>query len=123
MTNRFAVFVAALLLIGCASMRPQADLNHIAFIGTAAGDTITSVYAIEQGAAEANPLYGTGEPAVAALVGVKVAGWFVLRWVENKMPENRWMRTLLWAPAVALASYSIVHNIRLGRSLAEGDRR
>jgi len=113
------VVLAALLLLGCASVRPQIDPLHIAYIGTATTDTLTSIRAMEHGGVETSPIYG-GAPPAAVLIGAKVAGWLVLRWVDSILPEDTptGMRLLLWGIPIAIQTYGTIKNIKVGNKLS-----
>ena len=117
--NKLVIVVFIMVLLtGCASVQPQVDPYHVAWIGTAVADTATTAYAIDQGLVETNLLYG-GTPSSAVLIGAKVGGWFILRWVDSQIPAGTspWLRTLLWVPSIALQSYSTIHNVKISQSV------
>ena len=112
--------VACLLLFGCASVRPQLDPLHVAYIGTAGTEVYSTSYAVGAGAVETNAILGE-QPNLAALIGTKVGGWLVLRFVESLLPEEapRGMKILLWGVPVALQVYGTINNIKVGNRLTE----
>jgi hypothetical protein len=116
--NKLFVVASCILLLGCASMQPQVDIYQVAYIGTAVTDTTATMYVMNQGGVETNPIYG-GTPAPITLVGAKLAGWFLLKWVDSNLPDNAspWMKFALWTPMIALQTYSTIHNTRLGNKL------
>jgi hypothetical protein len=91
----------------------------VTYIGTATTDTLASIRAIERGGVETNPLYGGASPA-AVLIGAKVVGWLVLRWVDSILPEDtpKGLRLLLWGIPIAIQTYGTIRNIKVGNKLA-----
>lgn len=110
--------LAALIIMawcGCASVRPQHP-SHFGYAVSATGDAVSTAAALKTGATEANLILGE-HPNGYALVGMKVAGYFVLRgcelWLESHLGQELswWQRSLLWAPAIAIQSWATFHNL------------
>ena len=88
MSLAIAVLAITIFASGCASVRPQADPAHFAYLAAAAADTATTQSALARGGTEMNPLLGEN-PSVGRVVALKAVTFMGLRSVEN-----RWQRKL-----------------------------
>lgn len=110
MLRKGSVILLALALTGCASfmqtVRPN-HLGHTGYIGAQTADVITTRYAIDRGATEANPLLGDN-PGTTKLIVWKAGIWYALRamevgWERELGRDLHWYeRFLFWGPGMVL---------------------
>ena len=116
---RVTFIIASLTLSGCA-IAPKPNIAHAGFIAATALDIDSTQRALDAGFTERNPLYGS-RPTSARMVAVKLAGWALLRTLENTLEKEigrglKWYeRILFWAIPTGVTAWAAKHNYDLTR--------
>lgn len=112
--------------IGCASLAPRPTIAHAGFIAASTIDVISTQKALGAGAQELNPIFGQN-PSVTKMAAVKLAGWSLLRTLENTVEKQigrdlKWYeQVLFWAIPTGLTAWASAHNFGIASQSSRRD--
>ncbi len=124
-----AACLCALLAVtglGCASLAPRPTIAHAGFLAASTVDVISTQVALGAGAQERNPFMGSN-PSVLKMTAVKMAGWSLLRTLENTVEKEigrdlKWYeQVLFWVIPTGLTAWASAHNFGVASQTSRRD--
>jgi len=116
----------AISSIGCASLAPRPTIAHAGFLAASTLDVVSTQKALGAGAQELNPIMGPN-PSAMKMTAVKMAGWSLLRTLENTVEKEigrdlKWYeQVLFWAIPTGLTAWASAHNFEVASEFSRRD--